>query len=318
MACKPCGITNSPLASNNISKPSHKSAKSPCFAFFPHSRNRSRLASVRAQAENDSSVDVQVSKSQNKGGANSSVERLPSSTISPFGLLDPMSPMRTMRQMLDTIDRMFEDPVTRTGTLPAWNIRSPWDIQDAENEIKMRFDVPGLAKEDLKVFVEDNMLVIKGEHKDGQQDTKGGDNEKIKADLKNGVLLISIPKTKVERKLNSLNIVFYSLPSLGVKTHWDKLLPRKVNIFMWRLKLDRLPHRFNLSSRGIDIPKFGRSLGGGAMIAFLFLILSITGWLGHLHGPRLEMSRIVFTLSSRLLYGLFGGIVIMSLSTLNP
>ncbi|GJU51356.1 hypothetical protein Tco_1220911 [Tanacetum coccineum] len=46
----------------------------------------------------------------------------------------------------------------------------------------------------------------------------------------------------------------HSLPSLGVKTHWDKLLPRKVNIFMWRLKLDRLLHRFNLSSRGIDIP----------------------------------------------------------------
>ncbi|GKA87910.1 reverse transcriptase domain, reverse transcriptase zinc-binding domain protein [Tanacetum coccineum] len=32
----------------------------------------------------------------------------------------------------------------------------------------------------------------------------------------------------------------HSLPSLGVKTHWVKSLPRKVNIFMWRLKLDRL------------------------------------------------------------------------------
>nr|GEX85332.1 putative ribonuclease H protein At1g65750 family [Tanacetum cinerariifolium] len=39
------------------------------------------------------------------------------------------------------------------------------------------------------------------------------------------------------------------------KTTWDKSLPQKVNIFMWRLKLDRLPHRLNLSSRGIEIPK---------------------------------------------------------------
>ena len=88
MACTACcGISSSPLVSNNTSKPSsQKSAKSPCFAFFPHSRNRSRLPSVRAQAEKDSSVDVQVSKSQNKGaGANSSLERRPSSTISPFG-----------------------------------------------------------------------------------------------------------------------------------------------------------------------------------------------------------------------------------------
>ncbi|GKB61507.1 RNA-directed DNA polymerase, eukaryota [Tanacetum coccineum] len=42
-------------------------------------------------------------------------------------------------------------------------------------------------------------------------------------------------------------------PSLDTKTTWDKSLPRKVNIFMCRLKLDRLPHRLNLSSRGIEI-----------------------------------------------------------------
>ncbi|GJT69785.1 RNA-directed DNA polymerase, eukaryota, reverse transcriptase zinc-binding domain protein [Tanacetum coccineum] len=40
-----------------------------------------------------------------------------------------------------------------------------------------------------------------------------------------------------------------SLPS----TRWCKIIPRKVNIFMWRLLLDRLPHRLNLSSRGLDI-----------------------------------------------------------------
>ncbi|GJS20081.1 RNA-directed DNA polymerase, eukaryota [Tanacetum coccineum] len=43
------------------------------------------------------------------------------------------------------------------------------------------------------------------------------------------------------------------MPSLDTKTTWDKSLPRKVNIFMWRLKLDRLLHPLNLSSRGIDI-----------------------------------------------------------------
>ncbi|GKB84766.1 hypothetical protein Tco_0957038 [Tanacetum coccineum] len=40
------------------------------------------------------------------------------------------------------------------------------------------------------------------------------------------------------------------LPSLATLTSWDKTLPRKVNIFMWRLMLDRLPHRLNLSSHG--------------------------------------------------------------------
>ncbi|GJX72943.1 RNA-directed DNA polymerase, eukaryota, reverse transcriptase zinc-binding domain protein [Tanacetum coccineum] len=36
-------------------------------------------------------------------------------------------------------------------------------------------------------------------------------------------------------------------------TRWFKVIPRKVNIFMWRLFLDKLPHRFNLYARGIDI-----------------------------------------------------------------
>ncbi|GJU43488.1 RNA-directed DNA polymerase, eukaryota [Tanacetum coccineum] len=44
------------------------------------------------------------------------------------------------------------------------------------------------------------------------------------------------------------------LPSLVPSTSWDKTLPRKVNIFIWRLDLDWLPHRWNLSARGIDIP----------------------------------------------------------------
>ena len=44
-----------------------------------------------------------------------------------------------------------------------------------------------------------------------------------------------------------------TLLSLHVSTRWCKVLPRKVNIFMWRLRLDRLPHRLNLSRRGIDI-----------------------------------------------------------------
>ncbi|GJZ50174.1 hypothetical protein Tco_0604364 [Tanacetum coccineum] len=40
-----------------------------------------------------------------------------------------------------------------------------------------------------------------------------------------------------------------TLPSLDLQTTWDKVLPRKVNIFLWRMSLDRLPHRLNLSSR---------------------------------------------------------------------
>ncbi|GKB99257.1 RNA-directed DNA polymerase, eukaryota, partial [Tanacetum coccineum] len=43
------------------------------------------------------------------------------------------------------------------------------------------------------------------------------------------------------------------LPSLASSTTWTTCLPRKVNIFLWRFGLDRLPHRLNLSKHGIEI-----------------------------------------------------------------
>ncbi|GKB44103.1 RNA-directed DNA polymerase, eukaryota, reverse transcriptase zinc-binding domain protein [Tanacetum coccineum] len=42
-------------------------------------------------------------------------------------------------------------------------------------------------------------------------------------------------------------------PSCSPCTRWSNFLPRKVNIFVWRLSLDRLPTRLNLSLRGLDI-----------------------------------------------------------------
>ncbi|GKC32315.1 RNA-directed DNA polymerase, eukaryota [Tanacetum coccineum] len=53
------------------------------------------------------------------------------------------------------------------------------------------------------------------------------------------------------------------LPTLATLTSWDKTLPRKVNILIWRLALDRLPHRLNLSARGMDIPSISCSLCNG-------------------------------------------------------
>ncbi|GKD61196.1 ribonuclease H-like domain-containing protein [Tanacetum coccineum] len=43
------------------------------------------------------------------------------------------------------------------------------------------------------------------------------------------------------------------LPSLAPLSVWDKNIPRNVNIFIWRLILDFLPHKLNLSSRSMDI-----------------------------------------------------------------
>ncbi|XP_071740032.1 uncharacterized protein [Rutidosis leptorrhynchoides] len=43
------------------------------------------------------------------------------------------------------------------------------------------------------------------------------------------------------------------LPVSNCKTCWYKFLPRKVNVFLWRFRLDSLSVRWNLSAKEIDI-----------------------------------------------------------------
>ncbi|VAI07764.1 unnamed protein product [Triticum turgidum subsp. durum] len=132
-----------------------------------------------------------------------------------------MSPMRTMRQMLDTMDRLFDDAVgfpTARRSLA---------------EVKMRFDMPGLSREEVKVMVEGDALVIRGEHKkeagEGQGEAAEGgdgwwkersvssydmrlalpdecDKSQVRAELKNGVLLVSVPKRETERKVIDVKV----------------------------------------------------------------------------------------------------------------
>ncbi|GKA39218.1 RNA-directed DNA polymerase, eukaryota, reverse transcriptase zinc-binding domain protein [Tanacetum coccineum] len=43
------------------------------------------------------------------------------------------------------------------------------------------------------------------------------------------------------------------LPKGDVPTRWVKAVPIKINVFAWRVRLDKLPTRLNLSLRGIEI-----------------------------------------------------------------
>ncbi|GKA73845.1 RNA-directed DNA polymerase, eukaryota [Tanacetum coccineum] len=43
------------------------------------------------------------------------------------------------------------------------------------------------------------------------------------------------------------------LPDQGHSTRWNQIIPKKVNIFVWRASRDRLPSRWNLSRRGIEV-----------------------------------------------------------------
>nr|GEV77083.1 reverse transcriptase domain-containing protein [Tanacetum cinerariifolium] len=52
--------------------------------------------------------------------------------------------------------------------------------------------------------------------------------------------------------LNDTKMAF--LPKMEVPTRWIKSIPIKVNVFAWKLFLDRLPTRSNLARRNVSIP----------------------------------------------------------------
>lgn len=92
--------------------------------------------------------------------------------------------------------------------------RRAWDVKEDDDSLYLRIDLPGLGKEDVKVSVEGNTLIIKGEgEKESESDECGRKYssridlppklyklDQIKAETKNGVLRIAVPKVKEEER----------------------------------------------------------------------------------------------------------------------
>ncbi|GJR83314.1 RNA-directed DNA polymerase, eukaryota [Tanacetum coccineum] len=66
----------------------------------------------------------------------------------------------------------------------------------------------------------------------------------------------------------------YLLPKLEVPTRWIKVVPIKINIFAWKVCLDKLPTRLNLSLRRVEIPFVLYPLCSIALESFSHLLFS--------------------------------------------
>ncbi|KAF8388346.1 hypothetical protein HHK36_027012 [Tetracentron sinense] len=85
--------------------------------------------------------------------------------------------LSTLHQMLDASDeaeKSFNAP-TRTYFRDAKAMAAtPADVKEFPNSYVFIVDMPGLKSEDIKVQVEDNVLVISGERKREEEEKEGG------------------------------------------------------------------------------------------------------------------------------------------------
>lgn len=100
------------------------------------------------------------------------------------------------------------------------------DLIDRKNEIVLRAELPGLDKKDIEISLNDNVLLVKGHTKTEKKEEEGEyhrheiqsssfarsisvpsniDSSKIVAALKDGVLEVTLPKTKTTTK-QTINI----------------------------------------------------------------------------------------------------------------
>ncbi len=130
--------------------------------------------------------------------------------------LNRFDPFRGENTLQHQLNRLFNEAFDRSseeGSLSAW--APAVDIFETEQELVVKADLPGVKPEELDIRVENNIVTIRGERKFEKNVNEGSylrversygafsrsfslantvNTEAIKADYKNGVLSLSIPK----------------------------------------------------------------------------------------------------------------------------
>jgi len=112
------------------------------------------------------------------------------------------------------MDQFMENPLLSASRgMGSGAIRRGWDVREDEDALHLKVDMPGLGKDDVKVSVEENTLIIKGEGPKESEDEEprrystridltpnAYKVDGIKAEMKNGVLRVSVPKLKEDER----------------------------------------------------------------------------------------------------------------------
>jgi HSP20 family protein len=119
----------------------------------------------------------------------------------------------------DLFDEMLSPASGRRGSSSNW-FNPTCDVEETESHYLMSFDLPGMKKDEVKIELVDNQLVVSGERKEEHREDKKSwrfterrygkfqrvftlpsavDSSKIEADYQEGVLKIAVPKAETAK-----------------------------------------------------------------------------------------------------------------------
>jgi HSP20 family protein len=136
-------------------------------------------------------------------------------------------PFREMEELLRDFAPSFNRPLRRVGgDVESW--RPVADISETETEYLIKAELPEVKKEDVKITLQDGVMTISGERKHEQEHKDANeirvesfygsfsrsfsipenvDAESIKAESRDGVLRIHIPKKEAQKsKAKSIQV----------------------------------------------------------------------------------------------------------------
>jgi HSP20 family protein len=142
-----------------------------------------------------------------------------------MAMLTRWDPFRELTRMQDEMGRLFDERHGfRQGESLGWTPAT--DIYEDEEGLTLRFDLAGVEPKDVDIRFENGVLTLKGERRLEKEEQKDNyhrvelsygafnrsfslpttvDAEKIKAESKNGVLSVHLPK-KPEAKPKSIQV----------------------------------------------------------------------------------------------------------------
>jgi HSP20 family protein len=126
-----------------------------------------------------------------------------------------------MLSLREAMDRLFEESFvrpSRTWPLPtATGLTVAVDMHEADDDVVIKADLPGLKPEDVDISITENTLTVKGEFRSEEEGERGDvhfrerrygsfqravalpafiDADAAEAEFEDGVLTITLPKTE--------------------------------------------------------------------------------------------------------------------------